>query len=47
MITTTWQILWMPRCEEGQPTGFGEAAPQPAAAPAASSRRAAVAAALS
>src|SRR5436190_14041886 len=30
MITTTWQILWMPRCEAGQRTPDDE--PQPAAA---------------
>jgi hypothetical protein len=45
MITTTWQILWMPRCEAGQRTRDDE--PQPAAAPAASRSRATVVAGLS
>jgi len=37
MITTTWQILWMPRGEETQRSLDAEA-PQPALAPAASRR---------
>jgi len=47
MITTTWQILWMPRLDEGQPASAEEPAPQPAAAQAASRSSAAVVAALS
>jgi len=35
MITTTWQILWMPRCEAGQRTP-DEEPPQPASTPRAS-----------
>jgi hypothetical protein len=46
MITTTWQILWMPRCEAGQRTP-DEEEPQPAAATAASRSRATVVARLS
>jgi hypothetical protein len=47
MITTTWQILWMPLLDGGQPVCAEEPEPQPAATPAASRSRTTVVAALS
>jgi hypothetical protein len=47
MITTTWQILWMPRAERRQRVAEDDEEPHPAAATAARTSRATVVACLS